>query len=74
MFYIRYLQKHNKKRCLKMDRQEAVYCSFCHSVDVAKMSMFGTAQLVSQYYCHQCKSVFEWVRWRRTLDEVEKNR
>ncbi len=57
-----------------MDRQEAVYCSFCHSVDVAKMSMFGTAQLVSQYYCHQCKSVFEWVRWRRTLDEVEKNR
>ncbi|GAD14909.1 conserved hypothetical protein [Geobacillus kaustophilus GBlys] len=31
--------------------------------------MFGTAQLVSQYYCHQCKSVFERVRWRDDAKE-----
>ncbi len=47
-----------------MCSRERVCCSFCGSANVAKMSLFGTAQLVSQYYCKQCKSVFEWVRWR----------
>ncbi|ATO38889.1 hypothetical protein B1691_16035 [Geobacillus sp. 47C-IIb] len=41
-----------------------VRCAFCGSTNVAPLSMFGTAQLVSQYYCHRCKSVFERVRWR----------
>ncbi|AUI35178.1 PaaD-like zinc ribbon domain-containing protein [Geobacillus jurassicus] len=46
-----------------------VRCVFCGSVNVAPLSMFGTAQLVSQYYCHQCKSVFERVRWRDDAKE-----
>lgn len=44
---------------------EAVHCSFCDSTDVMKLSIFGTAQLVSQYYCNQCKSVFEFIRWQK---------
>ncbi|BDG40094.1 hypothetical protein PcaKH16_22330 [Parageobacillus caldoxylosilyticus] len=48
-----------------MPSQEAVHCSFCDSTDVTKLSIFGTAQLVSQYYCHQCKSVFEFIRWQK---------
>jgi len=42
----------------------AVKCSFCSSEDVNKIARIGTAQLVSQYYCNHCKSVFEYVRWR----------
>lgn len=40
-----------------------VRCSFCDSDDVKKISAFGTAQLVKQFYCHSCHSVFEVVRW-----------
>ncbi|WP_449280303.1 PaaD-like zinc ribbon domain-containing protein [Lentibacillus salinarum] len=43
---------------------DTVKCPFCSSDDVNKIAPFGTAQLVSQYYCNQCKSVFEYVRWR----------
>ncbi|WP_438821125.1 hypothetical protein [Desertibacillus haloalkaliphilus] len=28
------------------------------------MAPFGTAQLVRQFYCNDCKSVFEYIRWR----------
>jgi len=41
-----------------------VTCSFCSTDDVNKIASFGTAQLVNQYYCNQCKTVFEYVRWR----------
>ena len=41
------------------------YCSFCNSTDVTPISRFGTAQLVTQYYCNHCRSVFEFVKWQR---------
>ncbi|WP_449727657.1 PaaD-like zinc ribbon domain-containing protein [Bacillus norwichensis] len=40
-------------------------CSFCESEDVSRMASFGTAQLVSQYYCNNCRSVFEFIRWQK---------
>lgn len=40
------------------------HCSFCDSHDVEIYSSFGTAQLVRQYYCNSCKSVFEYIRWQ----------
>ncbi|WP_425482030.1 hypothetical protein [Cytobacillus depressus] len=43
-----------------------IQCSFCSSEDVEKISSFGTAQLVRQYYCSSCKSVFEYIRWQET--------
>ncbi|OXB90403.1 hypothetical protein [Geobacillus subterraneus] len=52
-----------------MPARKEVRCSFCGSANVAPLSMFGTAQLVSQYYCHQCRSVFERVRWRNDANE-----
>jgi transposase-like protein len=44
-------------------RQEKVHCPFCNSDEVSLMSLFGTAQLVRQYYCNHCKSVFESIKW-----------
>ena len=41
-----------------------VACSFCSSIKVEKISSFGTAQLVRQYYCNHCHSVFEYIRWQ----------
>ncbi|WP_419095746.1 hypothetical protein [Aeribacillus alveayuensis] len=49
---------------LKLSVHNSVHCSFCDSTDVAIVSAFGTAQLVSQYYCRKCKSVFEFIRWQ----------
>ncbi|WP_456061446.1 PaaD-like zinc ribbon domain-containing protein [Alteribacillus persepolensis] len=45
-------------------KSQAVCCSFCSSEDVTKISSFGTAQLVRQYYCNHCRSVFEYIRWQ----------
>ncbi|WP_456151916.1 PaaD-like zinc ribbon domain-containing protein [Effusibacillus pohliae] len=45
-------------------------CPFCNSSEVSLHSPFGTAQLVRQYYCHSCRSVFEYVRWQNTVEEI----
>ncbi|ARK29751.1 PaaD-like zinc ribbon domain-containing protein [Halalkalibacter krulwichiae] len=45
-------------------RKERPHCSFCQSENVKVIAPFGTAQLVRQFYCHDCKSVFEYIRWR----------
>ncbi|GAA4714532.1 hypothetical protein [Brevibacillus fulvus] len=39
-------------------------CPFCGGTEVGRIARFGTAQLVSQYYCQTCKSVFEFIRWQ----------
>ncbi|WP_198509038.1 PaaD-like zinc ribbon domain-containing protein [Bacillus sp. FJAT-44742] len=45
--------------------EAGVTCSFCSSGKVEKIAPFGTAQLVRQYYCHHCQSVFEYIRWQK---------
>lgn len=45
---------------------EIIACSFCKSEDVKEISAFGTAQLVRQYYCNSCRSVFEYIRWQES--------
>jgi hypothetical protein len=51
------------------EKQIGIQCSFCDSTDVTLMSLFGTAQLVRQYYCNHCHSVFEYIRWQNIPDE-----
>ncbi|EKN69431.1 hypothetical protein BABA_10236 [Neobacillus bataviensis LMG 21833] len=46
------------------DEKKTIQCSFCASENVEKISSFGTAQLVRQYYCNSCRSVFEYIRWQ----------
>lgn len=54
--------------------QMQVHCSFCDATDVEIYSSFGTAQLVRQYYCHRCHSVFEFIRWQEKETVIFQNR
>lgn len=39
-------------------------CAFCGSEKTEFMALFGQFLLVSQYYCSNCHSVFEWCKWQ----------
>jgi hypothetical protein len=40
----------------------AVECPFCHGTDVELFSLFGSQLLTSEYYCRNCRTVFEQVK------------
>lgn len=43
---------------------EAVVCPFCSETETELFSAFGSALSVSQYWCRNCRTVFEWMKWR----------
>jgi hypothetical protein len=45
------------------DKSGKIACPFCNSMDNELFSLFGQTLLGSQYYCNQCHTVFEAVRW-----------
>lgn len=49
-----------------LGEKEQPTCPFCDKKNVELYSSFGTAQLVRQYYCLNCKTVFESIRWKGT--------
>ena len=42
---------------------ESVVCPFCDGAETEQFSAFGSALSVSQYYCRDCRTVFEWMKW-----------
>ncbi len=42
---------------------ESVRCPFCDGRETEQFSAFGSALSVSQYYCRDCRTVFEWMKW-----------
>lgn len=48
---------------------EAVECPHCGGRETEQMTAFGSALSVSQYWCRPCRTVFEFMKWRR--DPVE---
>lgn len=50
---------------------EAVACAFCESTETELVSLFGQNLLSSQYYCRNCHSVFEAVRWVETTSDPD---
>ncbi len=52
--------------------QAAVPCPFCGSTDTELMSLFGSSQLTSQYYCRGCRTAFERVKWGTSPGRVER--
>lgn len=40
-----------------------VACPFCESHNTDLFSLFGSSALTSQYYCRDCRTVFEQVKW-----------
>lgn len=39
-------------------------CPFCDGVETELMSAFGAHASVSTYWCRDCRSPFELMRWR----------
>lgn len=50
------------------DPQE-LRCPFCGSSDHELFSLFGQTLIGSQYYCNNCRTVFEAVRWQEPAGE-----
>lgn len=38
-------------------------CPWCQSMDTRLEALFGDSLLSSRWYCTQCRSVFDGVRW-----------
>lgn len=52
------------RRSLPSDAMpESVSCPFCDGIETEQFSAFGSALSVSQYYCRDCRTVFEWMKW-----------
>jgi DNA-directed RNA polymerase subunit RPC12/RpoP len=45
------------------NKVDQLACPYCQSTDNELFSLFGQTLLSSQYYCRQCHSIFEAVRW-----------
>jgi len=45
------------------NRAGEIACPFCNATDNELFSLFGQTLLGSQYYCRNCHTVFEAVRW-----------
>jgi len=45
---------------------DAVECPFCLGSETEQFSAFGSALSVSQYYCRDCRTVFEWMKRKKS--------
>ncbi|MGH7599062.1 MAG: hypothetical protein ACREOI_22125 [bacterium] len=41
----------------------SVACPFCGSKETQQETDFGTALAYAQFYCRQCRTPFEWLKW-----------
>ena len=55
------------------NRAGRVACPFCDSTDNKLFSLFGQTLIGSQYYCNNCHTVFEAVRWEDEREEEDPN-
>ncbi|MCP4359126.1 MAG: hypothetical protein GY796_14015 [Chloroflexi bacterium] len=53
------------------DKVGQITCPYCNSTDNELFSLFGQTLIGSQYYCNNCHTVFESVRWKET-EEIER--
>ena len=42
---------------------EATACPFCEGMETELHSPFGSALSVATYWCRQCHTAFEWIKW-----------
>lgn len=50
---------------------DAVQCPFCLGSATEQFSAFGSALSVSQYYCRDCRTVFEWMKRKKNPRSAE---
>lgn len=41
----------------------SVPCVFCEGVNTELHSPFGSALSVATYWCRDCRTAFEWIKW-----------
>ena len=46
-----------------------VRCPFCDAANTRKESDFGTTLAYAQFYCTNCRTMFEWLKWEETPDD-----
>ncbi|CAG0971389.1 hypothetical protein ANRL3_01520 [Anaerolineae bacterium] len=56
---------------MEMDGSEGnarklVACPFCNSTDTEMIALFGQQMMTSQYYCKNCRTGFEAVKWENS--------
>jgi transposase-like protein len=44
------------------NQQSDIHCPFCDSAAVELFSLFGSQLLTTEYYCNNCRTVFENVK------------
>lgn len=54
-----------KATTAKKADEKAVRCPFCQSTETELYSLFGSMLSTSQYYCKNCRVVFEQIKWER---------
>lgn len=50
------------------EAKQRVRCPFCLQYDTELYSLFGQWLSTSQYYCKNCRTVFEWIKWEAERD------
>jgi transposase-like protein len=53
----------------KVQPNPTVRCPFCESTNTRKESDFGTTLAYAQFYCNECRTVFEWLKWEEAPDD-----
>lgn len=53
------------------EKQNAVRCPFCGSHHTAQEAAFGTTHAYSQFYCHACRTPFEWIKWEEVASSSD---
>lgn len=43
----------------------SVECPFCSGMNTQLETPFGSVVSVAQYYCRDCRTMFEWVKRRK---------
>jgi len=44
------------------EQMPAVTCAFCGGKNTEPTSIYGCHMMTAQYFCHDCRSTFDWVR------------
>jgi hypothetical protein len=59
------LRAHESLSAADFGIPDKVRCPFCEGNDTELHSAFGGQLSTSTYWCHRCRTAFEWFRWER---------
>ncbi|MCG3118226.1 MAG: hypothetical protein ALAOOOJD_00389 [bacterium] len=63
------MQKEKSKR--QTANGSAVACPFCGATETRRETDFGTTLAYAQFYCHACRTPFEWIKWDDKNSETD---